>query len=269
MQVRRLQTITGVNAIVASGIIAAVGDIRRFREPQKLVSYFGLNPRVRQSGLGCAIWPDQQTWAFPCPRHAGRGRLGGGEDARTAQGFLPTHPQQARPSGRSRGTRPQARGVDLASADKGAGLLLGSPGAGGGKAEAARSQGWRAGRARCWSPRFGLRLQREGVAKQRESRGRECRACVRANGSALAATRAEAAHGRHKGGTTIAAAWRYSHPLAPLFASWSSVPDKYSIRNVPARPLPRSAPDWRRARPSQGVAWKPRSRPCRHRTGQP
>ncbi|WP_202303118.1 MULTISPECIES: IS110 family transposase [unclassified Mesorhizobium] len=54
VQVRRLQTITGVNAIVASGIIAAVGDIRRFREPQRLVSYFGLNPRVRQSGLGLA-----------------------------------------------------------------------------------------------------------------------------------------------------------------------------------------------------------------------
>ncbi|WP_352594467.1 transposase [Mesorhizobium sp. M0633] len=53
-QVRRLQTITGVNVIVASGIIAATGDIRRFREPQKLVSYFGLNPRVRQSGLGLA-----------------------------------------------------------------------------------------------------------------------------------------------------------------------------------------------------------------------
>lgn len=53
-QVRRLQTITGVNAVVATGIIAAVGDIRRFGEPQKLVSYFGLNPRVRQSGLGIA-----------------------------------------------------------------------------------------------------------------------------------------------------------------------------------------------------------------------
>jgi transposase len=53
-QVRRLLTIAGVNAIVATGIIAAIGDIRRFREPQKLVSYFGLNPRVRQSGLGLA-----------------------------------------------------------------------------------------------------------------------------------------------------------------------------------------------------------------------
>ncbi len=52
--VQRLLTIAGVNAIVASGIVAAVGDISRFKEPQKLVSYFGLNPRVRQSGVGLA-----------------------------------------------------------------------------------------------------------------------------------------------------------------------------------------------------------------------
>ena len=47
-------TITGVNLAVAAGIMAAIGDIRRFNSPQKLVSYFGLNPRVRQSGLGAA-----------------------------------------------------------------------------------------------------------------------------------------------------------------------------------------------------------------------
>jgi transposase len=34
--------------------MAAIGDVRRFASPQKLVSYFGLNPRVRQSGLGLA-----------------------------------------------------------------------------------------------------------------------------------------------------------------------------------------------------------------------
>jgi transposase len=47
-------TITGVNLAVAAGIVAAIGDISRFNSPQKLVSYFGLNPRVRQSGLGAA-----------------------------------------------------------------------------------------------------------------------------------------------------------------------------------------------------------------------
>jgi transposase len=52
--VKRLLTITGVNLIAAAGLVAAIGDVRRFPEPQKLVSYVGLNPRVRQSGLGLA-----------------------------------------------------------------------------------------------------------------------------------------------------------------------------------------------------------------------
>jgi transposase len=52
--VKRLITITGVNVVVAAGLVAAVGDIGRFPSPQKLVSYIGLNPRVRQSGLGLA-----------------------------------------------------------------------------------------------------------------------------------------------------------------------------------------------------------------------
>jgi transposase len=49
--VQQLLTITGINATVAIGIWAAIGDITRFRSPQKLVSYFGLNPSVYQSGL--------------------------------------------------------------------------------------------------------------------------------------------------------------------------------------------------------------------------
>ena len=52
--VRRLLTIAGMNVTVAAGLVAAVGDVHRFSSPQKLVSYFGLNPRVRQSGLGLA-----------------------------------------------------------------------------------------------------------------------------------------------------------------------------------------------------------------------
>ena len=52
--IKRLMTITGINLTVAVGLVAAIGDIRRFSSPQKLVSYVGLNPRVRQSGLGLA-----------------------------------------------------------------------------------------------------------------------------------------------------------------------------------------------------------------------
>jgi transposase len=48
---QRLMTIPGVDVAVALGLVAAIGPITRFRAPQKLVSYLGLNPRVRQSGL--------------------------------------------------------------------------------------------------------------------------------------------------------------------------------------------------------------------------
>jgi transposase len=53
-EIRRLLTITGVNLAVAAGLMAAIGSIERFSSPSKLASYFGLNPRVRQSGLGPA-----------------------------------------------------------------------------------------------------------------------------------------------------------------------------------------------------------------------
>jgi transposase len=50
-RVHQLLTIGGVNATVAIGLLAAIGDVTRFRSPEKLVSYFGLNPTVYQSGL--------------------------------------------------------------------------------------------------------------------------------------------------------------------------------------------------------------------------
>lgn len=49
-RVRRLMTIGGVNAVAAVSLLAAIGDVGRFSSPGKLVSYFGLNPSVRQSG---------------------------------------------------------------------------------------------------------------------------------------------------------------------------------------------------------------------------
>jgi transposase len=48
--VRRLMTVPGIDATVAVSIVAAVGQFSRFRTPEKLVAYFGLHPRVRQSG---------------------------------------------------------------------------------------------------------------------------------------------------------------------------------------------------------------------------
>lgn len=48
--VPRLITIPGIDAVTALSVAAAIGDIDRFRSPAKLVGYFGLDPRVRQSG---------------------------------------------------------------------------------------------------------------------------------------------------------------------------------------------------------------------------
>ena len=49
---KRLMTIPGIHMVVAVGIMAAIGHIERFASPQQLVSYFGLNPSVHQSGNG-------------------------------------------------------------------------------------------------------------------------------------------------------------------------------------------------------------------------
>ncbi|MGH7337125.1 MAG: IS110 family transposase, partial [Myxococcota bacterium] len=49
-RVERLMTLPGVGAVNALALVAVTGDVRRFREPGKLVSYLGLDPRVRQSG---------------------------------------------------------------------------------------------------------------------------------------------------------------------------------------------------------------------------
>ena len=71
--VKRLMTIPGVDMVVALAIVAAIGDVGRFNRPEKLVSYLGLNPSVRQSGLAPA-YHGRITKAGPraCARHARR-----------------------------------------------------------------------------------------------------------------------------------------------------------------------------------------------------
>jgi transposase len=53
--VARLMTIPGIDAIAGISIVAAVGDFTRFEDPNKLVAYVGLNPRVRQSGNSAPV----------------------------------------------------------------------------------------------------------------------------------------------------------------------------------------------------------------------
>ena len=49
---KRLMTVPGIDMVVATGLLAAIGPIERFSGPDKLVAYLGLNPSVHQSGEG-------------------------------------------------------------------------------------------------------------------------------------------------------------------------------------------------------------------------
>ena len=49
---KRLMTVPGIDMVVATGLLAAIGPIERFAGPDKLVAYLGLNPSVHQSGEG-------------------------------------------------------------------------------------------------------------------------------------------------------------------------------------------------------------------------
>jgi transposase len=48
---RLLQSISGIGAVSAAALVAAVGDIKRFSNPERLTAYIGLDCRVHQSGM--------------------------------------------------------------------------------------------------------------------------------------------------------------------------------------------------------------------------
>ncbi len=49
-RVRHLLTVPGIGLATAASLVAVIGDVGRFPSAAKLVSYLGLDPRVRQSG---------------------------------------------------------------------------------------------------------------------------------------------------------------------------------------------------------------------------
>lgn len=52
---RKLMSIAGISSVIATAVVAAIGDIARFPTADRLASYFGLTPRIRQSGERVAI----------------------------------------------------------------------------------------------------------------------------------------------------------------------------------------------------------------------
>jgi transposase len=51
----RLMKLLGIGKINAFGLLAVIGNARRFARPEKLVAYLGLNPGQRESGTGKRI----------------------------------------------------------------------------------------------------------------------------------------------------------------------------------------------------------------------
>ena len=57
--IKRLMTVPGIDMMVAIDLAAAIGPITRFKGPNQLVSYIGLNPRVHQpGGTGVGGWEE-------------------------------------------------------------------------------------------------------------------------------------------------------------------------------------------------------------------
>ena len=147
-EIRRLMTVPGVSLMTAATFMAAVGDIHRFRSPRRLVSYLGLDPKVRQSGSGQREdRPDLQARRRSGARDARRGGVRRGQHARPDARVLSTRQRPAREGDRDRRGRTQAGSAVLASADRREGLRVRAPVAH--SAQAARAGAPRRRRAAC------------------------------------------------------------------------------------------------------------------------
>jgi transposase len=124
-EVLRLMTVPGVNVQTAATFMASVGDIRRFSSPRQLVSYLGLDPRVRQSGNAAARHGRISKAGASVPRHM----LGevAWKVARTPgplRAFFERVRGAPRPADRGHRDRQKARRALLAPAHPRAGLCL-------------------------------------------------------------------------------------------------------------------------------------------------
>jgi len=56
-RLKLLMTMPGVSLLSGIGLLAAIGDVSRFRQPEKMASYIGLIPSTRQSANKCYHGP--------------------------------------------------------------------------------------------------------------------------------------------------------------------------------------------------------------------
>ena len=108
-EAKRLLTVPGVNVIAAATFLAAVGDIKRFRDSRKLVAYLGLDPGSGNRASSPPARAGSQSAAQLGAVGARRGRLDGRPAARAAARLLPADQGPARARQGDRRHRPQAR----------------------------------------------------------------------------------------------------------------------------------------------------------------
>lgn len=126
--VKRLLTITGVNLIVAAGLVAAIGDpaLCRSREAGQLYRHEPAGAAIRPRA--CPTRPDQHARTFACSRDARRSGLGCGQGAGSAARFLSSHPRPTRSPDCRRRRRAQAGRAVLTPTDQRCRLPVGTAG---------------------------------------------------------------------------------------------------------------------------------------------
>jgi transposase len=115
----RLMTIPGIRPVVASTVLASIGDISPIETPEKLSCYFGLTPKVRPSVDRPARHGPQQAGNAHARKMLVEAAWVREDGARSVEGVLSTGPAK---SGRARGgsrDREKAGSDDLASSDDG------------------------------------------------------------------------------------------------------------------------------------------------------
>jgi transposase len=180
----RLMTIPGISSIVASTVLASIGDISRFPTPEKLSSYFGLTPRIRQSGDHPARHGTDLKARKPrCSPNACRSSLVGQAGSRTASSVLHAGAAEKGSACCSCSDGAETGGDDLAHLVDRPRLPLRQAGVHGDETEEGGFEGGSA--AGLWKGRPRPRLLDQGNPRPRGPLRRARRTRVRANGRRL------------------------------------------------------------------------------------
>lgn len=96
----RLMTVPGISSIVAWTVLASIGDISRSPTPDKLSSYFGLTPKIRNPATDQPGTAEYQNRGMLLLGKCWSSRVVGESGSRTFARFLQARPSETRSPGR-------------------------------------------------------------------------------------------------------------------------------------------------------------------------